>query len=91
MATDDERRKTRLQRRVLDDVLRERDYQRGRWGTDHDTLHSKFEWVSIMVTWLGKAASSAIGGDSNGFRKRMVQVSAISLAAIESVDRNPES
>ena len=74
--------------KVQDDVLKERDYQRGRWSVEHDVLHSHCEWVSILVTWLGKAASSAIGGDASTFRKRLVQVAAISMAAIEAIDRD---
>lgn len=85
----DERREDEVARKVLDDVLHERGYQRNRWGTGHDVLHSHFEWVTILTTWLGKAASSAIGGDRVGLRKRLVQVAAICLASIEAIDQEP--
>lgn len=90
MNEEERREETAAQaRQVLEDVLKERDYQRGRWDTEHDVLHSHFEWVSILTTWLGKAASSALGGDRAGLRKRLVQVTAIGLAAIEALDREP--
>jgi len=78
-------------RTVLDDVIKERDYQRKRWSTEHDVLHSHFEWVSIISTWLGKAASAALGSDTGTFRKRLVQIAAISIAAIEALDRDAQS
>lgn len=77
-------------RRVLDDVLKERDYQRGRWSIEHDVLHSHCEWITIVATWLGKAGVSARSGDTKGFRKRLVQVAAICMSAAEALDRDAQ-
>lgn len=74
--------------RVLSDVLEERDHQRGRWSVDDDVLHSHCEWTTILTTWLGKAGHSARHGDTAAFRKRLVQVAAICMAAIETLDRD---
>ena len=77
-------------RTVLDDVIKERDYQRKRWSTEHDVLHSHYEWIAIVSTWLGKSASSALGGDPIGLRKRLIQVAAICIAAVETLDRDAQ-
>jgi len=74
--------------RVLNDVLKERDHQRGRWSIEDDVLHSHCEWTNILTTWLGKACHSARHGDTPAFRKRLVQVAAICMAAIEALDRD---
>lgn len=77
-------------RRVLDDVLKERDHQRKRWSVEEDVLHSHCEWVTIVATWLGKAGSAARGGDTFTLRKRLVQVAAICMAAIEALDKDAQ-
>lgn len=82
-----EEKTMRIAQKVVDDVLNERGYQRGRWSVEHDVLHSQCEWVTILSTWVGKAASVALGGDKSALRKRLVQVAAICMAAIESLDR----
>ena len=86
----EERRCDAAARRVLVAVLDERDHQRNRWSPEQDVLHSHFEWITVLSGWLGKAATCAIGGDAAGLRKRLVQVTAIGLAAIEAIDREPK-
>lgn len=80
------------QRAALEDVLRERLYQKDRWGTPHDTKHSAEDWVTILTVWLGKTASELpsyrLHDDPEGrkaFRKRLVQLTAIGLAALEAI------
>ena len=74
-------------------VLHEREFQRQRWSTDHDKQHSTSDWVSILAVYLGKAAISSepycATNDSKSkelFKKRLIQLSAICIAAIESMD-----
>jgi hypothetical protein len=83
-----ETRAERHAQRVVDDVLHERDYQRSRWSIEEDVLHSHCEWIAILTTWLGKAGISARTGDDSTLRKRLVQVAAISMAAVEALDRS---
>jgi hypothetical protein len=78
----------RIAQRVVDDVLKERDYQRGRWSIEDDVLHSDCEWITILAQWLGKAGSAARGGDRVALRKRLVQEAAICMAAVEALDRS---
>ena len=81
------------QRSILDAVLQEREYQRGRWGTPHDQQHSENDWVTILTVWLGKAASELPSfrmrddpGGKKAFRKRLVQLTAIGMAALEATE-----
>ena len=83
-----------VQRAVLDRILKEREYQRSRWGDDHDLGHSKEDWLIILTTYLGKAAS-----DSHPYRskddpeslkavkKRLIQTAAICMAALEALEK----
>lgn len=73
--------------RVVEEVLKEREYQREKWTVEHDVQHTPLEWLAILATWVGKASAAAIRGDRAGFRKRLVQVAAICMAAVESFDR----
>jgi len=80
--TDDTRRA------VIGDILKERNHQLKRWGPGHDEMHGPSEWVTILNIYLGKAAmeSPLYQGDSyrdERFKKRLVQVAAICMAALE--------
>lgn len=82
-------------RTAIDEIIHERHYQNARWGTDHDCAHTMQDWISILTVWLGKAASQAppytVADDKSNraaFRKRLVQLAAISVAAIEALDQD---
>jgi hypothetical protein len=88
----DERRDVdnRKTRDALDGVLEEREYQRNRWGTPHDQQHSRADWLTILTVYSGKIAENvtpyAASDDKEslrGFRKRLTQMAAICLAALE--------
>lgn len=78
------------QRASLEEVIKEREYQSSRWGAPHDKQHSEEDWITILTVWLGKTASELpsyrLHNDPEGrkaFRKRLVQLTAIGLAALE--------
>lgn len=84
-------------REVFNEILTEREYQKQRWGAEHDAKHTEQDWLSILTVWLGKAASTThpyafldaqlnVKKDKEAFRKRLIQIAAISLAAIEALD-----
>jgi hypothetical protein len=80
------------QRISLEAVIREREYQRRRWQHS-DQMHTAVDWVTILTVWLGKAASEIppyrMHNDPEGrkaFRKRLLQLTAIGLAALEATD-----
>jgi len=96
--TEDRRDTTlNIQRTVLDQILEERTYQRNRWGDDHDLYHTKEDWMIILTSYLGKAASDAHPYRSTddpaamrAFKKRLVQTAAICVAALEALEKSHE-
>jgi hypothetical protein len=77
---DDDRISTR---RAIDLVLEEHEYQRKLYGAERDSQHTPIEWVTILASWLGKAGIAALNGDTVGYKKRLIQVTAIGLSALE--------
>ena len=64
----------------------ERDRQDRMWGgPDHDNLHTPNDWVAYLAKHLGKAVHWP--WTPEGFRKQMVVVGALAVAAIEWVER----
>jgi len=87
---DEELRDDTSAQRALSMVLEERKYQKERWTQERDEGHTKEHWLNILVIWVGKAAQITQpyrGVEDRStlieFRKRMVQVAAIALAAVE--------
>ena len=81
---------TEAQRRALEEVREERDHQKKRWDPGHDREHKPDDWVLILTVWMGKLAYASpffMGNayDKRKFRKRLVQVTAIALAALEAL------
>ncbi len=71
---------------VLDEVKQERERQDAMWGgPDHDNYHGPDQWCCLLMERLGKAADMGISRDT--FRRRLVQVAALAVAAIEVCDR----
>lgn len=60
------------------------------WSLEHDDQHSVNGWVTLLTRYLGYAAHEAEQMDGDGYRKRLIQVAAITVAAIESYDRATE-
>lgn len=78
---------------VLVDIEKERAYQNKRWGPDFDDKHNTpFHWGIYIANyatrwpWLIEDPAE-FRKVLLEFRKRMVQVAALAIAAIESVDR----
>jgi len=84
------------QRLALNTVLKERDKQRGQWGPEHDREHDVTDWHTILSVYLGKLGYETplyqqAGFDKEKAKKRLVQISAIALAAVEALSVVPES
>ena len=79
---------TEVPAQVLTLVLAERDYQIKRWGRDHDKSHKMVDWLNIMTVYTGKVgmASELYSNDRAAFKKRVKQLAAICLAALEAVE-----
>ena len=73
---------------ALSDVLVECDHQQHIGFTaDHDDRHSTAEWIVIFARYIGKAGDAAETYEAALYRHRLVQIAAIGLASIRSLDR----
>lgn len=70
---------------VYADIFAERMAQDRKWGgPKHDDAHDVSEWVVFIQEKLDRAEEA---DDDAGYRRRMVQVAALAVAAVESLDR----
>jgi len=83
-----------IQRSVLDQIIQEREYQRSRWGSEHDLQHTKEDWLVILMAYVGKMAAECHPYRDRkdpealkAVRKRFAQAAAISAAAMEALER----
>lgn len=82
---------------VLGEVLEERYRQNAKWGPQD---HSPLEWIAILGEEFGEASKEALEHHWAGkhyavdadrlqrLRKELLQVAAVAVAAVESLDRN---
>ena len=69
---------------VLCEIANERQNQDNKWGEQN---HHVLFWMSVLGEEYGEACKSAIEGDVLSCRTELVQVAAVAVAAIESLDR----
>jgi NTP pyrophosphatase (non-canonical NTP hydrolase) len=74
---------------VLDQVVTERARQDAKWGVHN---HAPIVWLARLMEEVGEAAQAALplvwGGKGQAeYRGELVQVAAVAVAAIESLDR----
>lgn len=80
----------------LQDIMKERLRQDEKWGEQN---HEPERWLIILGEEYGEACKAALEADTapnltlvneytKCYRKEIVQVAAVALAAIESLDRN---
>lgn len=67
----------------LAQILSERERQRHLYSTTHDRGHTGAEWVAILALYLGKVAAGELGAGPAEYEKRLVQLGALVLAALE--------
>jgi hypothetical protein len=71
------------QKKILDEVAAERCYQDAKWGGSiHDVTESEVNWIGYITEYAKGAGRSA----SYDFRKRMIKVAALAVAAVEAHD-----
>lgn len=79
---------------IYNNIDQERDYQDALWGgATHDDKHNSHDWVAFINVYLGDAVNCD-KWDFNPelFRKAMIKVAALAVAAIEWTERNfPEN
>lgn len=73
---------------VLDDVAAERHRQDTKWGgAEHDDGHRIEDFVQLIQDYAGWARVMSGMGAREKARNRLVQVAALAVAAVESIDR----
>jgi hypothetical protein len=71
---------------VYEAIRQERAAQDARWGgPEHDDQHSNFDWIAYIAKHVGRAVQWPF--DRDAFRRQMVIVAALAVAAIEWADR----
>jgi hypothetical protein len=72
---------------IFQAIATEREYQDERWGgPQHDDTHSAHDWVAYIVKYLGNWQAWPTFSVYD-FRRSMVKVAALAVAAIEWADR----
>lgn len=76
---------------VISEIFTERKRQDQKWGgASHDDNHSTFEFVQWIKAYADWARMMFSMKSYNKTRKRLIQVAALAVAAIESLDRKYE-
>jgi NTP pyrophosphatase (non-canonical NTP hydrolase) len=70
--------------KILTDITDERDRQDAKWGVQE---HHPATWQLILVEEVGETAEALLDDDRERYRKELVQVAAVAIAAIEDLDR----
>lgn len=74
-------------RSVLAEVSLERLQQDAQWGgASHDDTHKSHDWIAYIVQHAGRAV--VWPWDAFAFRRAMVKVAALAVAAVEWADRD---
>lgn len=72
---------------IFSEIAAERERQRSLGFTaDHDAQHHPNDWVALLARHVGLSVDEAAEA-SDRFRRQLVRVTALALAAIESHDR----
>lgn len=76
----------------ITDVVIERIRQDEKWGGPvHDDLHPTYEFVQLIEDYAGWARVMAQMGSNDKARNRLIQVAALAIAAVESIDRKTKN
>lgn len=70
----------------LQDVMEERARQDKKWGEQN---HTDLYWLGIATEELGEIAKAIIENDPTAVRKELVQFTAVGLAWLEAIKRQP--
>lgn len=76
------------QQQILEEVYQERERQNKKWGgASHDDAHTIQEFVQLIRDYAGWARVMGVMNSPDKARRRLVQVAALAVAAVESIDR----
>ena len=66
---------------IFGNIETERAYQEQRWGTEFDSKNTPNDWVAYISKYLGQTVTMPF--DEATFRKQMLKVAALAVAALE--------
>jgi len=73
---------------ILEEIKQERERQDSKWGgPSHDDKLTIAEWVQIIQDYAGWARTMAGQNSLVKARRRLKQVAALAVAAVEAIDR----
>lgn len=73
---------------VVLEVIDERERQDNKWGgPDNDDLWSPLDWHEMIADYNGWARRMGAMNSPDKARKRYIQIAALAVAAVESIDR----
>lgn len=87
--------KPTLRQQIVNEVLSEREYNEEKWGNEaDDTKNRPNDWIAYIASystrWFTGGFSPYKPHEVLDFRKCMIKVAAIAIAAVESLDRQQE-
>lgn len=69
---------------IIDEIKEERRRQDEKWDIQD---HSPYKWLVILGEEIGEANRAILEGSLLQYRDELIQVAAVAVAAIESLDR----
>lgn len=66
---------------IFDQIEIERAYQDSKWGPNFDDKNTVNDWVTYMMSYLGKAVTFPL--DINAFRTAILKVATLGVAILE--------
>jgi len=69
---------------VSTEVILERKKQDLKWGPQN---HDPLKWIAILGEEFGEVAKAVLEKDLDNYREELIQVAAVAMAAVESLDR----
>ena len=73
------------QSQILDLIKKERERQDKKWGIQN---HNIFKWLAILGEEVGEVNKSALENNYQEVISELVQIGAVTVAMIESLERN---
>lgn len=81
---------------IYDEIKQEREYQEAKWGNDlDDNKNTPWMWAAYIgqyaTRWMVGSFLPLKTSVTDEFRKCMIKVATLAIAAIESIDRQREN
>lgn len=72
---------------ILQEIEHERRQQQAAPVNMLDQSHSRNDWVALITAYAGRAGAKVVRNQNEDFRKCMLKVAALAVAAIEAHDK----